>query len=510
MEYIALDGQTSLTELPSFQSMLERTSVNRGFVQLPWDYVPFLERQFSRIAQMFIPYSLLGSGDAHESPTWLPKRWGPFLGVALSVVGLIGSMFIRPRILFATLASFGFFWALPMHNNTHAHGFEAIYYIGLPLVFFTIVLLLAKRLTNRDGVIATASVIALLLFTVSSFQMGRVGHDAETARTATQELIAIRELTAGEFVTFQMSYVYFLGWGRAFHAGNYYLNSSPIHYGYIPAVEGGFIVMRQRVDIDALLTPQHQHLFLYDRAGMEAWYAAAYRSVASSEPLAREEFNLYFDQNQLYYLKEPCTRADAQTRFFLHVTPEDLDTLPDHRRQYRFDNLDFDFSMHGLLFDGRCLASVDLPQYDIASFRTGRIRGDGGEVWSIARVLQGPKLISAYPSIVSTEPIARSEFDLYIDGGKLYYVKEPCGIDDVQVGFFLHVVPADMNDLPEARREYGFDNLDFRFDVRGVHFDGKCAASVGLPQYDIARITTGQFEGTDRIWEVEFAPDARE
>ena len=46
--------------------------------------------------------------------------------------------------------------------------------------------------------------------------------------------------------------------------------------------------------------------------------------------------------------------------------------------------------------------------------------------------------------------------------------------------------------------------------MRGVHFDGKCVAGVGLPQYAIARITTGQYDGVDRIWEIELAPDALE
>ena len=62
----------------------------------------------------------------------------------------------------------------------------------------------------------------------------------------------------------------------------------------------------------------------------------------------------------------------------------------------------------------------------------------------------------------------------------------------------------------DTRREHGFDNLDFGFDERGVIFGGKCLAGVGLPQYAIARITTGQFDGAGRIWGVEFAPDARE
>ena len=119
-------------------------------------------------------------------------------------------------------------------------------------------------------------------------------------------------------------------------------------------------------------------------------------------------------------------------------------------------------------------------------------------------------LCTEYQAIVTNEPAARAEFDLYIDGGKLYYVKELCGDEDAAAPFFLHVYPTDENDLPGDRRQHGFDNLDFGFDVRGVVFDGKCAAAVSLPKYGIARIVTGQFDGADRVWEVEFAPEANE
>ena len=536
MEYVALGGQTPLTELPSFQSMLKRTSVDAGVVQASYPWAAFLELQFLRIFLMFVPYGLIGSGSIVESPPWqtefqgaviramdinvivlteyLSKFHGVVLGVVLSGACLIGLIFVRQRMMFATLASSGFFWALPMYDYTPIHLFEGIYYIGLPLVFFTIVLLLARRLTNRDWVIAAAAVVAVALFAVSSFQMSRVGHSAESAQVARateQDIITIRKFVAGEHVTVLNlggSYILFFDW--AGQAMSYYLNQSLIRYRHPPPTDHGFIVMRERVDIDALLTPQNQYLFLYDTAGLMAWYRSLYRSVVATEPMAREEFDVYLIDGTVYYLKEPCYAADFVASFFLHVFPTAIDDLPADRREYGFDNFDFIVRDRGLLFDGKCLASVELPQYDIASFRTGRIRGAGAEVWSIVRVLQGPKLIAEYPSIVSTEPIERSEFDLYIDGGKLYYVKEPCAIEDVQDGFFLHVAPADPDDLPEARREYGFDNLDFGFDVRGVHFDGKCMASIGLPQYAIARITTGQYDGTDRIWEVEFAPDANE
>ena len=515
MEYAALDSETPLTELPSFKSMLRRTSVDQGLVPDSWPRGAFLEAQFNRIFLMFIPYSLLGSdGVIAEFPTQLSNRWDTVLGVALSGACIVGSMFLRPRILFATLATFGFFWAVPMRQNAAIEEFESVYYIGLPLVFFTIVLLLARRMTNRDGVIAAVSVATMILFAASSFQMSRLRHSAEftqISRSTEQDLLAIHELVAGEHVTvlnLGSANWYIFDWQWEFYALRYYLHQSIFRFRLPSPTDDRFTVMGYRVGIDALLTPQNQYLFLYDTAGLTAWYRSTYRSVMSTMPLARKEFDVYLIDGTVYFLKEQCDGSNLTKRLFLHVFPEDEDDLPDDRRRHRFDNFDFAFRDRGLLFGSRCLASVDLPQYDIAGIRTGRLHGDGTEVWSISHVVQGPKLISEYQTIVSREPIVRSEFDLYINGSKLYYVKEPCDGADVQTSFFLHVVPADEDDLPDDRREHGFDNLDFGFDVRGVIFDGKCAAAAPLPKYGIARIITGQFDGDGRVWGVEFAPEA--
>ena len=507
MEYVFLDGETPLTELPSVQSMLGRTSVNTDPASASFPWRTFLEEQFYRISRMFVPYSLIGSDDAtSEIPTWLSKRRGAVLGFALAVTSLIGSVILRPRILFATLASFGFFWAVPMRQNTAFEEFESIYYVGLPLVFFTIVLLLARRLTKRDGAIAAVAVAALLLFTASSFQMSRMVHGAESAqmaRAVEQDLLAIHEFVAGEPVTV----LNYMQW--EFYLLRYYLHQSIFRSRISSPTDHEFTVVGHRNSTDAPLTPQNQHLFLYDTAGLIALYRSTYQSVISTAPVARDEFDVYLIDGTLHYLEEPCYTSNFTARVFLHVFPEDLDDLPGDYKQHGFDNLDFHFYDRGVLFDGKCLASVDLPQYDIAGFRTGSHDNDGQE-WTVAHVVQGPKLISEYPSIVSTEPIARSEFDLYVDEGKLYYVKEPCGSDDVQDGFFLHIVPADPDDLPDARKQHGFDNLDFGFDVRGVLFDGKCEASVVLPQYAIARITTGQFDGAGRTWVAEIDLEADE
>ena len=51
---------------------------------------------------------------------------------------------------------------------------------------------------------------------------------------------------------------------------------------------------------------------------------------------------------------------------------------------------------------------------------------------------------------------------------------------------------------------HGFDNLNFRFDERGVLFNGKCAAMADLPAYTIERIRSGQIGGSE-IWEASIA-----
>ena len=113
-----------------------------------------------------------------------------------------------------------------------------------------------------------------------------------------------------------------------------------------------------------------------------------------------------------------------------------------------------------------------------------------------------------YESIMSAEPALRSNFDIYLSGNDITYVKEACQETDTQPRFFLHIYPVDTNDLPDHRQQHGFDNFDFDFNRRGVKFDGKCLASVDRPAYSIERMVTGQFiSGQGKLWEEEFSVD---
>ena len=108
-------------------------------------------------------------------------------------------------------------------------------------------------------------------------------------------------------------------------------------------------------------------------------------------------------------------------------------------------------------------------------------------------------------------PAIDSDFDVYLVGTRLVYVREPCAPEDVEAPFFVAVDPIDPDDLPGPRRPYGFDNLDFRFDEyddgRSVRAGGVCATEVPLPEYGIAAIRTGQYVavegGFHHPWEGE-------
>ena len=117
----------------------------------------------------------------------------------------------------------------------------------------------------------------------------------------------------------------------------------------------------------------------------------------------------------------------------------------------------------------------------------------------------------AYRSIVAGEPVVRSSFDVYLIENELIYTKEPCAQADTEPRFFVHIIPADANDLPAVRKQYGFDNLDFEFDwLTGTRFGGKCLVTRPLPDYEITSIRTGQFPEEGYIWKAEFPVGAVE
>ena len=230
----------------------------------------------------------------------------------------------------------------------------------------------------------------------------------------------------------------------------------------------------------------------------------ALRDATRGDPLARPAFDIYLMDGDLVYSKDPCGEADIEARFFLQVFPRNPGDLPDERRGRGYESLDFDFFLKGSSFDGKCAAMVPLPDYEIEAIATGQ-RMQGVDLWREEFSLQEDERREALRRARESAPVARSVFDLYLTDGELLYVREACGPNYTEARFFLHILPARRSDLPEERRQHGFDNLDFNFFLNGARFDGTCVARVALPDYEIREISTGQYTNTGAIWMTGFA-----
>ena len=105
--------------------------------------------------------------------------------------------------------------------------------------------------------------------------------------------------------------------------------------------------------------------------------------VRSRKLALRSNFDVYsnFTRNSILYEKHPCLEEDTDARFFLHVEPVDVDDLPDSRRQYKFENFEFDFDRYGSIAAGVCRIEIPLPDYDIARIRTGQQVPGEDPIW---------------------------------------------------------------------------------------------------------------------------------
>ena len=104
------------------------------------------------------------------------------------------------------------------------------------------------------------------------------------------------------------------------------------------------------------------------------------------------------------------------------------------------------------------------------------------------------------------DPIIRGDFDVYLtDDRQLLYVSDRC--DDPESLNFgapisLLIYPVDTADLPEPGLGHEFNDLHY---IDHFIMDAKRHIVIfDLPDYDIARISTGQYTDRGRIWDGKF------
>ncbi len=121
----------------------------------------------------------------------------------------------------------------------------------------------------------------------------------------------------------------------------------------------------------------------FDEAAYQAGKSARANEVinAAGRVALRSKFTVHVSQGTLTYTRDSCTKADTAAKFFLHVTPENKDDLPLHRRLYGYDNLDFEFDRRGFRFAERCAVRINLPEYRIVRIATGQFETGKGRIW---------------------------------------------------------------------------------------------------------------------------------
>ena len=306
---------------------------------------------------------------------------------------------------------------------------------------------------------------------------------------------------------------FYLWSGRGYQLPVASLQEAGIHYIH-PLIQPH--TTPERTPIHSVKAYGSAIAFIFDKD--VAAYRAAYDDIAANgDPLARAGFDIYAYDGSLYYISADCPQPisdrDAGLRVFLHITPDDPADLPADRREHGFENLDFWFNEHAAFFDGKCVNRQPLPDYAIARIRTGhKATASGGDGWRADIDIAARAATQATHDRILAgdygQPVAQSDFDMYLRGNTLAYLKETCAEGDTDARFFLHIIPADLADLPSDRRDAGFANLDFHFTDHGARIGDLCVVTRELPDYPIDRIRTGQFvSGEGAIWRTEFAAE---
>ena len=96
-----------------------------------------------------------------------------------------------------------------------------------------------------------------------------------------------------------------------------------------------------------------------------------------------------------------------------------------------------------------------------------------------------------------------TEYDVYYNDSSVWYLRSgQCDTGPVEANtkFFLHFTPVSVDDLPEDRREVGFDSFDFFPEEHWLDAGGYCVIERRLPPYDIVSIHTGQYDDSGKLW----------
>jgi len=237
-----------LAEIGSFQSAKSRIGQNDTFQLRYNEYLEwgaFSKEQLHRIGAMSIPYVFKNSGNF--------KLVG---GIVLLVV-LFGCCLLKNRILFFTFLFSGFLWAFPMRGYTFSHDYQSIYYIGIPVIFFYIIVnSLKKKVVLILPFIMILSVVTFLQTNILFNQSKAAGSQKVSIITHDfQNIINYSKRGNVFYIDGKINEIAF-----GYHAVKYYLSGN---FFTGKAQEAEYIISRDRNFNSSLLTPNNAEVFLF-------------------------------------------------------------------------------------------------------------------------------------------------------------------------------------------------------------------------------------------------------
>lgn len=304
-------------DIPSAWSALSRIGVLDTYGTWSLETIrEVIDLAIRRIGGASVPYAFFDAGPGtvrHYLPEGpLPLREA---GIAAAAICLASLFFMRHRTVIASLLSFSVLWAIAT-PFTRYHAFEAIYFVGNSLIFYSVVLKVVTCMAAGRVMSFSIFMFAAAVFGVSNVELTRLAAIPEKAREsvydrASHELgrgdarIAFHEATirdfnavraaaprgSGIFVAERIGYREMVEISGARMGIEFYLHGYVVDFGdqefheYRP----DFILSRTRVDGPWLLTPGNRRVFLYAAGALCDAIAANAPSGLKSALFDRED-----------------------------------------------------------------------------------------------------------------------------------------------------------------------------------------------------------------------------
>ena len=237
-----------ITEIDSFQSAKNRIGQDNAFQKQYDEYLAlgaFSSEQLHRIGAMAIPYFFKDSGNFKIA------------GGIILILTLLGCCLSKNRVLLLTLWASGFLWAYPMRGYTFSHDYQSIYYIGIPVIlFYMIVNGVPKKMRAILPLILLLSVIVFIATNVEFNRSKAI--NAHKTNPVTYDFQNIINYTQGGNIFFIDGIMSEIAYG--YHAVEFYLSGN-----YFTENKGfaEYIVSKNRNYNAFLLTPSNSKVFLF-------------------------------------------------------------------------------------------------------------------------------------------------------------------------------------------------------------------------------------------------------